>query len=92
MTCPQGRFTVAPWTSAQTTEMNRDKPAALRASGCLLDGKLLRKVSLVVVLSGSATRSQNSVSVSSESLLGLNGTGRQGPCPIAATSCYTLQT
>lgn len=76
----KGRFTVALWTSGQKIEMNRDKPAALRASDCLLDSKLLRKVKLVVVVSGSATRSQNIceqaiVSVSLwEPHLGLNGT------------------
>lgn len=79
MMCPQGRLTVALWTSGQKIEMNRDRPAALRASDCLLDSKLLRKVKLVVAVSGSATRSQSSVSVSSESHLGLHGTGRQGP-------------
>lgn len=76
----KGRFTVALWTPGQKIEMNRDKPAALRASDCLLDSKLLRKVKLVVVVSGSATRSQNIceqaiVSVSLwEPHLGLNET------------------
>lgn len=90
MTCPQGRFTVALWASGQESEMNGVKPAALSLRLFTRQETVERR--LVVVLGGGATRSQNSVSVSSESHLGLNGTGGQGPCPIAATSCDTLQT
>lgn len=50
---------VALWSPGQKIEMNRDKPAALRASDCLLDSKLLRKVKLVVAVTG---RSRTSVS------------------------------
>lgn len=82
--CPQGKIHGCSGTSGQKIEMNRDKPAALRASDCLRDSKLLRKVKLVVVVSGRAPRSQRICEQAS--------VWRTRSLSIAATSCYALQT